>query len=718
MKHNFKTPINQIKVAVCIDIGDGSCSAYAMRLDNPDQNKFAPMPLGLDKKGDLEIPSALYYYPNGSVDIGYVHIPPHESVDCVTNFKKSPHFNGAKESWLSTNDAMVFPKPFQENMESFISKLWKNIAEQASVDAGALKGLSAEEIAIYVGCPSSGNWNLPSQKEQYRELIKKATGMPNVAVVAESTAGICRTIRELGTTVDLSDRIAVLDFGSSTFDFTYIENGKIAAERSWTLGAHKIEYQMFFKMCDILIEQTQGELDKFSNLEAIADKGILAYLEERKERLLSRMDSLNLYSLHSPSGVLALNIRKIAKELYYDNRNKRKENESISFPYTFLDMGSVTIDDAFMDDVVKKMPIGEVSEGGDSDRAIPTDDPSWYGYCKAILEDIKENNIRKNPIQLIVTGGASRMDFIRPLCEEIFKDNLKKPIPKDPAPQNCVSYGLCQVAMNDARTADVIKRATDYFFKKEHFSDVYEVCQNICADIRRYLFECFYRIIDDEKTGILDDMSFKTFKSKVHEQMHRRVTKADLYEIVSKHRQSFERVMSLKYHKLEEFISMGLYNHNVYIGYNYHLTITEPCFNDINFSDGLDIMDFLTDAEINKIQKSAGSISNSPFVTNSFLELQLAWSVTKSIAKQFLGIEEPTQDEMIVHPILWKNHMQDHRTEFYTAIFSIMRKMGLPKFNFNKTGDVVEFFVDNKEFRDKIEKDIEQIVYGITLQNE
>ena len=47
-----------------------------------------------------------------------------------------------------------------------------------------------------------------------------------------------------------------------------------------------------------------------------------------------------------------------------------------------------------------------------------------------------------------------------------------------------------------------------------------------------------------------------------------------------------------------------------------------------------------------------------------------------------------------------------------------MRKMGLPKFNFNKTGDVVEFFVDNKEFRDKIEKDIEQIVYGITLQNE
>ncbi len=715
MKQYFKTPIDQIKVAVCMDIGDGSCTAFAIKLDAPVRHGFDPIPLALNEKGDHEIQSALYYYPNGSVDIGYKDVSSEAGIECVSNFKRCPPWGLAKEDWLSDNLSMISPKPFRDNMETFIAKLWENIYTQASVDAGVLKGLSKEQIAVYVGCPSSESWNLPSQKSQYKALIQKATGMPNVAVVPESTAGICRTIREFGTTVDLSDRIAVLDFGSSTLDLTYIENGRIAAEKSWTLGAYKIEYQMFYKICEVLIEQTQAELDHFSNMDDIPNKGLLVYLEERKERLLNRLEWLNNAMINSPSGSLLLDIRKKAKETYYD---KRKEGGEISFPYSLLDMPAITIDDSFMDEVVKKTPLEDIEEGGDSKHTVETEDSSWYGYCKAILMDIKENHIGNHPIRLIVTGGAGRMDFIRPLCKEVFGANLKDSIPNDPAPQNCVSYGLCQVAFNDKRINDTINRAQHYFSEKEEFSNVCAVCTDICADLRSYLFDCFSRIVDDEKrgitqTGILNDMSFQDFKRKVDEQMRRRVKEADLYTIVSRHKQAFEDAMSLKYRKLEEFISNDLYNHSVYIGYRFQLTLTKPCLDKVNFSDGLDIMDFLTEAEKDKMQELA--VRN---YLNPLGELQMAWQGFKSLVKQVLEIEEPTEDEIIVHPILWEQNIQHHRTEFYGAIFSIMRNTGLPNYHVNWTRDAEKFIANNYVFRKVIRKDIEQIVYGITLQNE
>lgn len=718
-----------IKAVVCIDIGDGTCTAHAMRIDDVNPSQFRPELLMLDDKKNQEIAAALYYHQGGSIEIGYWEQALPEGTKCITNFKKCPPYKkGNVESWATGNRDMTptnadkpdeeprFP-PFSENMADFIKKLWKNIKRLNSSGARALTDIADDKIAIFVGCPSSGNWSEPDQRAQYEALIRDATGIANVTVVPESTAGICREIRSRKGNMDLSGRVVVLDFGSSTMDFTCIDNGKIT-ERSWTLGASQIERLILRKLCDKLLLQKQNKLREIEDdVRKIADLNTSAgraYLEKQRAPVLKQIDLLDDY-LMNPPGHVILKLRKEVKEHYYNTlaQNRKDGIAKTSFPYSFEGMGSVIIDDTFMKDVVAYMPIVRVDEGGDSQKELYPDGASWMDHCKKILEIIRDDNIGSGKFRLVITGGASKMDFIRPLCAFVFGDMLGEKISDDPAPQDCVSYGLCQVAMNKFITEEIIEKKKESFLEEE-FSEPAVACRSIYLDISRYISRCFESILRAEmqgknQTGILDDMKFEDFKNLVNDQMKKSLKQAEIRKILSQHKNAFEAAMNQKYRKLEQEVSTELYGHNVYVGYEFCLPERDLDFSGVDFSSGLDMKDFLTKQELRKFLAQGGLVV-SP--VDPFAGLKMAWSAAKSIGKYLLDVEEVPAKKTVIHPGLYLQSSRN--SNFVSAASSVTEQLGLPYIH--RLSDKMDL-VRSGKFRDKLVTDVEQIVKLIALQN-
>lgn len=717
------------KAVVCIDIGDGTCTAHAMRIDDVNLFRFQPESLMLDDKKNQEIAAALYYHRGGSIEIGYREQALPEGTKCITNFKRCPPYKkGNVESWATGNRDMTptnadkpdeeprFP-PFRENSAVFIKKLWENIKRLNSSGARALTGIANDAIAIFVGCPSSGNWSEPDQRAQYEALIREATGITNVTVVPESTAGICREIRSRKGNMDLSGRVVVLDFGSSTMDFTCIDNGKIT-ERSWTLGASQIERLILRKLCDTLLLQKQNKLREIEDdVRKIVDLNTSAgraYLEKQWAPVLKQIDLLDDYLMDPPGHVL-LKLRKEVKEYYYNTlaQNRKNKIAKTSFPYSLEGMGTVIIDDAFMEDVVEYMPIAPVYEGGDSQKEFYPDGPSWKAHCKKILEIILDNNIGSGKFRLVITGGASKMDFIKRLCADVFEDRLEEEISDDSAPQDCVSYGLCQVAMNKFKTEEIIEKKKESFLEEE-FSEPAVACRSIYSDISGYISRCFESILRAEMQGknligILDDMKFEDFKNLVNDQMKKSLKQAEIRKILSQHKNAFEAAMNQKYRKLEQEVSTELYGHNVYVGYEFHLPEVYLDFSGVDFSSGLDMKDFLTKQELRKFFDHSGLVV-SP--ADPFAGWKMAWSAAKAIGKYLLDVEAVPAEKIVIHPALYLQSSRN--SNFFSAASSVMDQLGMP--HIHELSDKMDL-VRSRKFRDKLGTDVEQIVKRIALQN-
>lgn len=89
--------------------------------------------------------------------------------------------------------------------------------------AGSL--VKGEDCCFYIGCPAG--WNL-THRERYREIFE-AAGYPPVRIVSESRAALVSACQsrhfQVGYDI-LSKPVLVVDMGSSTTDFAYINSGR------------------------------------------------------------------------------------------------------------------------------------------------------------------------------------------------------------------------------------------------------------------------------------------------------------------------------------------------------------------------------------------------------------------------------------------------------------------------------------------------------------
>lgn len=256
---------------------------------------------------------------------------------------------------------------------------------------------------VFIATPSG--WDKTAQS-LYLQMATKA-GIPMGGITKESRAAFIRAQHDptanLGRNIDKG--AIVFDMGSSTLDFTY-HNSSLSnmIDNGYDCGASFVEKSVF------------ADLKKSS-------------------------DSIQEFSQKYPDLVdyLLFEVRRAKEEIYFDT--SRKFKKTINFE-DFID------DEDLEDERFRlKFEPGELNEFLESN--------GYIGSIREAMRDYISNHISGQKIYgVFLTGGASRMDFIKPLVTQCWNVPEDK-IFRDQDPSLTISQGVAEVARIDLRTRDM-----------------------------------------------------------------------------------------------------------------------------------------------------------------------------------------------------------------------------------------------------------------------
>lgn len=409
----------------------------------------------------------------GEIAIGDDAAPKNDDSGTVINFM---YFKKAPEYFDELFEDQV---PRGLLMAAFLYQLVNQIFEY---NPDYLGEEDRREIELLVGCPTTQEWTSKSAVKRYTELISRATGIRNVRIVPESRAAMFSSIESAQTRVSAAGGAMVFDFGSSTADCTYMLLGRKCMEFSWRLGAQAIEAQMA----------------------RVAFDG-------QKPSLTSRVYVTN-------------QLRK-QKELYYAGTFGPKGQRLI---YDVMDKDGNDIE-AYIRVNDKQME--EVTAGEDHEIEIVCDSMdtrvgTWQALCREFFLEAKDRlDAQDLPYSdVVLTGGASKMTFVREYCREIFGDSVEIHVEKNPS--FSVANGLGWVSSIDARVPGIIADSRAELMKNQSISinqlksNIAVKLQKIVADITKVKAKTWADIPEDRSFGDLIDMisneiSSETIQNKI-----------------------------------------------------------------------------------------------------------------------------------------------------------------------------------------------------------
>ena len=343
----------------------------------------------------------------GEIRIGYgaKHQIKENEGEYFVYFKRCPAEFGdkigqsaaAKESGLTCGKLMA----------AFLYQLIKNIR---SFNTGVIG--PEDELIWRIGCPSSAAW---TDTSAYAKLAHLATGIDKVSVVPESRAAMFSAVSSGNTAISAQEGVMVFDFGSSTADSTYMLLGCKIQEYSWNLGASRIEEQLLTN----------------AHIEAI-----------RQDRTAKPKEQDSM-----------LRSLRMAKEEFYQNGGESDLNCKFTCSDGTVKRITVDVEKDTMDQVTAINRI-QIRADGNSVRT-----GSWRALCTAFMQKGRDYLLNNElPCKtVILTGGASHMDFISQIAREVFgKDVI---IVRDKNPSYCVAKGLGWVAVADDRRGACIEDA-------------------------------------------------------------------------------------------------------------------------------------------------------------------------------------------------------------------------------------------------------------------
>lgn len=556
------TALKEKKLILCIDVGDGECAgSYRMvkngrpeaahRLEFEDEFRF-PTVMGIGKEARL--PSLQISYEGERV---YIHIKtlgsyvsstspsefsdvremdtptpnvtigekdPEEGVDVASNFKMAPPCPAIEddEGWNACYEGTEHS--YLDHMAAFLWHLFRKIYASNP----SLKGIDFKDTAIFIGCPSSEEWTAPTQIAQYRALLHLVTGIGSVFIIPESMASAYGAVR-INQSICLMNGIVVLDFGSSTADFTYLYGCNAPIHHSRPLGAKHVEAQM-------------------------------------RMRLHAEEDAPPCYLT---SGREVFGLRVDAKERYFI-KDRSKENRTRALSYHYQDE-KVKIDDAFMREVLDApFEVRWYDPTGKEMRATC----GWRAHCESFLTYCKNLIPAELPVtHVILVGGASNMHFVEETCEKTFADMKRcdgkgENAPRvlhDVSPSDGVTNGLCVAAGNYFEMLSLLE---EQMLSEEKLHDLtmrlWERCTAYFEGTKNYLHELLTGFVDRSRISFLP-MSPALFEAKAEEAMVRALRSSDgelrrgLDNEYAQLREELEAILSDYYAEVSDACSERLY---------------------------------------------------------------------------------------------------------------------------------------------------------------
>lgn len=290
------------------------------------------------------------------------------------------------------------PKDINGDLEQLMIRFMKEVYKRIRENNSGL--LTDNNHVVYIATPSG--WDKPTQ-ELYLQMAKEA-GIPIAGVTKESRAAFVRAQHD--TTSGLGRNIEkgaiVFDMGSSTLDFTYMNKDLSGlVDYGYDCGASAIEKTIY--------------------TEKREEEGCIKDFEQKFPKLVD---------------YLVFEARKVKEQVYIDPTLRVKKT------INFEDI----IDDEDLEDERFRL----IFQPGDLNQLLEN-----KGYIKKIsnaMDDYRENHIKgQNIFGVFMTGGASRMDFLKPLICKHFGIEEGQ-IYRDQDPSLTISQGVAEVARMDMRT--------------------------------------------------------------------------------------------------------------------------------------------------------------------------------------------------------------------------------------------------------------------------
>ena len=331
------------------------------------------------------------------------------------------------------------PADINGDSEKLMIRFMKEVYRKIRENNGGM--LTDSNHLVYIATPSG--WDKQAQN-LYLEMARQA-GIPMGGITKESRAAFVRAQHD--PTANLGRNIEkgaiVFDMGSSTLDFTY-HNSELTnmVDNGYDCGASFGEKSMF------------GELEK--------NNGAIREFRSKYPDLVD---------------YLLFEVRRAKEEIYFDTTRKYKKT------INFEDF----IDDEDLEDERFRLKF----ESGELNQFLQ--DNGYISSIREAMHDYLNNHIPgKNIYGVFLTGGASRMDFIKPLVSQCWNVPEDK-IFRDQDPSLTISQGVAEVARTDIRTADLDKDLKP-LFAKVNGNAVYDKFVEIFGD---YLFSNIVEKIAD-----------------------------------------------------------------------------------------------------------------------------------------------------------------------------------------------------------------------------
>lgn len=375
--------IDKTKIAyvVGIDLGHGETSAAFCPLQWDAEEAQWENPTDIEMENNRKvIPSAITLLPDGRAFIGAKAFEPDilKKAEVHVCFKKKPENIDGEAERLMTR---------------FMEEVYKLIRTNTS---GIL---TDDNHVVYIATPSG--WDKAAQ-DLYLQMAEKA-GLPMAGITKESRAAFVRGLHNPASGLSQNTRNGgiVFDMGSSTLDFTYMNNSKNdeLIDYGYNCGASFIEKYLYQK------KHEEGNIEEF---------------EEKYPEL---------------QNCLVYAARQVKEEVYFKPGMKVRKT---------IHLDEVVEDDE-LDETVKF-----VFQPGELNQML--EDAGYVKQIEDAMIDFVANHIDNAPIYgVFLTGGASRMDFIKPAVAKCFHLD-ESAIARDQDPSLTISQGVAEVARMDLRT--------------------------------------------------------------------------------------------------------------------------------------------------------------------------------------------------------------------------------------------------------------------------
>lgn len=388
---------------VGIDFGHGETSAGYVDTDTICGNEIQMSDLNITGKKNI-IPSIICKTRDGEfiIDPSASQLGAAENVGICF---KAPLIGNDRYEQITDENKVFF--------QNFLSEVYKSIVGNnynplhISVDG-------TKDFEIYIACPSGWDDN---QIEAYKEFVRDECNIPLIDIVKESRAAyICARRMVLGTVLD-KDNVLVIDFGSSTVDFTYFNNESKSepVHEGYPYGASQVERDVL----DYLIDENPE-----------ANNNVNFAIER-----LGKTRAMNS---------LLFELRK-QKEAFFSQDRPDYFNPSIHLRELLLDRN------------LTGLYIEPKEEQGISKEKLTQQILKTYiDSLSEMLDDFSNKEGVTSIDKVVLTGGASRMFFFKDLvCEKYNVSWEEQSLVIDLNPSLTISRGIAAFGCMNERAKPI-----------------------------------------------------------------------------------------------------------------------------------------------------------------------------------------------------------------------------------------------------------------------